>query len=722
MTRPAALRSRAAAGPPARGGRPREQAPARVPDETGYAERDGVSIYWERHGTDGPSVLLLPTWSIVHSRCWKMQIPYLARHARVLTFDGRGNGRSERPSGPEAYAVDQFTADALAVLDASDTPSAALVALSCGALWATALAADHAGRVEAIAYIAPAVALAPSHPERERFAFDEPLDTSEGWAKYNSHYWTRDYEDFLAFFFAKCFNEPHSSKQIEDCVGWALDTSPQTLADTTRGIGFGGPEPFFERCARVGCPTIVLHGDEDLVRPHAQGAALAEATAGRMVTLAGCGHIPSARDPVRVNMVLRDFLLDTEREVRWPRARSRRRRALYISSPIGLGHVRRDLAIAAELRRLHPDLEIDWLAQPPVTAVLQSRGERIHPAGRELANESAHITRESRRHELNCFEALRRMDEILLANFMIFTDVAREQHYDIWIGDEAWELDYYLHENPELKTAAYVWLTDFVGYIPMPEGGEREARLTADYNAEMIEQVERCPRVRDRAIFVGEPDDVVDRDFGPGLPGIRPWTEAHFDFSGYITDFDPAELLERDTLRAELGYRQDELVCVVAVGGSGIGTALLGRLAASFRQAREMVPNLHMILVTGPNIDPGALPRAEGLEVRPYVPDLHRHLAASDLAAVQGGLATTMELTAARRPFLYFPLKRHFEQQVHVRHRLDRHRAGVCLQFEDAAPERLATAIAEQVGREVLYEPVTGGGAARAARLISELI
>ena len=101
------------------------------------------------------------------------------------------------------------------------------------------------------------------------------------------------------------------------------------------------------------------------------------------------------------------------------------------------------------------------------------------------------------------------MDEILLANFMVFHDLVRDEHYDLWIGDEAWELDYYLHENPEQKQAAYVWLTDFVGWLPMPDGGEREAFVAADYNAEMIEHIARFPRVRDQAIFVGNPDDIV---------------------------------------------------------------------------------------------------------------------------------------------------------------------------------------------------------------------
>ena len=119
----------------------------------------------------------------------------------------------------------------------------------------------------------------------------------------------------------------------------------------------------------------------------------------------------------------------------WTRALNRRRRALYISSPIGLGHAQRDAAIADELRKLHPDLEIDWLAQHPVTAVLEARGERIHPASADLANESSHIESESAEHDLHCFQAIRRMDEILLSNFMVFHDLVRDENYDLWIGD-----------------------------------------------------------------------------------------------------------------------------------------------------------------------------------------------------------------------------------------------------------------------------------------------
>jgi predicted glycosyltransferase len=314
------------------------------------------------------------------------------------------------------------------------------------------------------------------------------------------------------------------------------------------------------------------------------------------------------------------------------------------------------------------------------------------------------------------------MDEILLANFMLFHDVVADEPYDLWIGDEAWELDYYLHENPELKRAAYVWLTDFVGWLPMPDGGEHEAFLTADYNAEMIEHIARYPRIRDRAIFVGNPEDVVGEPFGDGLPRIRDWTERHYDFAGYVTGFDPGELSDREALRARLGYGAAERVCVVTVGGSGVGGDLLRRVVASFPQARERVPGLRMVVVAGPRIDPETLPTHDGLEIRGYVHDLYQHLAAADLAVVQGGLTTTMELTANRRPFLYFPLRHHFEQNFHVRHRLARYGGGRCMDFERDGPDEIAAAIAEEIGRDVDYRSVESDGAARAAGLIAELL
>jgi pimeloyl-ACP methyl ester carboxylesterase len=690
------------------------------PRSDGYVERDGVKVFYEVFGAGEPTVLLLPTWSIVHSRLWKMQIPYLARHCRVLTFDGRGNGRSDRPTQPEAYAEREFAADALAVMDATQTPRAVIVGFSMGGQRGLLLAANHPERVEAAVFIG---AIYPGGgaplPEQTVYSWEDELDTDEGWAKHNQHYWLRDYQGYLEFFMSRVFTEPHSTKPIEDTVGWGLETTGETLVLTYQGLE---PDEARELARRVRCPVLVIHGDHDAVGSVTCGIALAEHTAGRLVLLEGSGHAPHVRDPVKVNLLLRDFVKPAPPPKRWVRGRSRRKRALYISSPIGLGHAQRDAAIANELRTLHPDLEIDWLAQHPVTAVLEARGERIHPASALLANESAHIESESAEHDLHCFQAIRRMDEILLANFMVFHDIVRDEDYDLWIGDEAWELDYYLHENPEQKQAAYVWLTDFVGWLPMPDGGEREALVTADYNAEMIAHIARFPRVRDQAIFVGNPDDIVSDTFGPELPLIGDWTREHYSFAGYVTGFDPSDVADRQALRHQLGYRPDEQVCVVTVGGSGVGGALLRKVIAAYPLAKRAVPALRMIVVAGPRIDPASLPTHDGLEVRAFVPQLYRHLAACDLAVVQGGLTTCMELTANRRPFLYFPLAHHFEQNFHVAHRLDRHRAGRRMDYAASDPDAIAAAIAAELGRVVDYRPVETDGAARAASLIAELV
>jgi pimeloyl-ACP methyl ester carboxylesterase/predicted glycosyltransferase len=699
----------------------REQTRARYPDESGYVERDGVKVYYEVYGSGEPTVLLLPTWSVVHSRHWKMQIPYLARHCRVVTFDGRGNGRSERPRDGAAYGEREFAADAVAVMDATETESAVIVGFSLGGQRGLVLAAEHADRVEGAAFIGPAFTGGGELlPERTVYEFDTEYDTYEGWAKHNRYHWLRDYRDWVEFFMEKMFTEPHSTKPIEDAVGWGLETDAETMIATQEGAGLTSEESR-ELCRRIRCPVLVIHGDGDAITSVTRGAALAEQTGGELVVLEGSGHAPHIRDPVKVNLLLREFIAPPP-PVRWVRGKSRRKRALYISSPIGLGHAQRDAAIADELRKLHPDLEIDWLAQHPVTTVLEARGERIHPASAQLTNESSHIESESAEHDLHCFQAIRRMDEILLSNFMVFHDLARDEQYDLWIGDEAWELDYYLHENPEQKHAAYVWLTDFVGWLPMQDGGDHEAFLTADYNAEMIEHIARFPRIRDRALYVGNADDIVPDAFGPDLPRIRDWTEEHYDLTGYVTGFDPAAFSDREALRAELGYAPDEQVCVVTVGGSGVGAHLLRRVIDAFPEAKERVPALRMIVVAGPRIDPATLPQASGLEIRRYVHDLYRHLAACDLAVVQGGLTTSMELTANQRPFLYFPLGHHFEQNFHVRHRLERYGAGCRMDFATATPETIAQAIGDEIGREVEYRPVETDGAARAGALIAELL
>ncbi len=689
---------------------------ARDPDREGYVESHGVSIFYEVYGEGERAVLFVPPWQIVHSRIYKMQLPYFARYFRVITYDPPGNGRSGRPA--TGYDHDRAAAHALDVLDATATERASLVCLSRSAWYGLILAAEHPERIERLVLVGAATA-----PRPLGSGFYEIRDRYDGWEKYNAHYWCSHFGDFLEFFFERMFVEPHSTKQREDAVSWGLETTPEILIATVKERGCR--TPLSDLMARVRVPTLIIHGTEDAIQPMANSEVLHAAIPGSVfVPFEGSGHAPHARDPVRFNVMVRDFL-DPEVPARqpWRRAMTRRKRALFISSPIGLGHALRDVAIAQALRALHPDLEIHWLAQDPVTRVLEAKGEKIHPASRLLAGESAHFESESGEHDLHCFFAWRNMDEILIANFMVLHDLLEAEPYDLVIGDEAWEVDYYLHENPELKRVPFVWLTDFVGWLPMDaDPGSREARLTADYNAEMIEQIARFPRVRDAALFVGNPEDIVDRRFGPGLPGIREWTDAHYAFPGYILPFDPVEFADREALRARLGFRSDEKVVFAAVGGTGVGHHLLRKVVASYPLAKRLMPELRMIVVTGPRIDPASLPQIAGLEYRGFVPDLYSHLAGCDLAVVQGGLSTCMELTATKRPFLYFPLKNHFEQNIHVSHRLTRYGAGVRMEYDRTDPEMLAHAIADGLKRPVVYRDVEADGAQRATLSISRLL
>jgi pimeloyl-ACP methyl ester carboxylesterase/predicted glycosyltransferase len=695
------------------------------PTDTGYAINpdDGVRSAYEIFGPSDAkrTIVLLPTWSIVHSRRWKMQVPYFARQGfRVVTFDGRGNGRSDRPT--DGYSTTHFARDILAVLDELRIDCAALVAVSAGARWGIQFAAEHPERVSHLVMIAPSARLGgEARVNLERF-FAEPPDT-EGWNKYNAWHWQRGYRDYLEWFFANVYSEPHSTKGIDDCIGWGLETSPDVLIPT---IAESADPQLAAAAAAVRCPTLVIHGDQDQIVPAALGRAVHEAiTSSKFVLLEGSGHVPDSRDPARVNLLIHDFLgRDAPAERSWRRAMTRPKRALFVSSPIGLGHAQRDLAIANELRSIVPNLEIDWLAQHPVTALLAANGERIHPLSAQLAGESAHFESEmAGEHDLHAFYALRNMDEILYANFTVFHDAVRHTAYDLWYADEAWEVDYYLHENPELKTAPFVWMSDFVGYLPATDD-EREVFLIADYNTEMIEHVERFPSVRDRSLFIGDREDIVPDRFGPGLPLIAEWTAQHFDFTGYVRYFDPPAPGERAGERERFGFAPDERVAVAAVGGTGVGASLLRRIVDAFPAARELVPDLRLVVVAGPRIDASGFPPYPGIDYLGYVHNLYEMLAAADVALVHGGLSTTMELVAARRPFLYFPLLRHFEQQRHVAFRLERYGvpAWARVQYDDASPDRIARGIERALSEPVAYRLVEPGAARRAAERIAELL
>ena len=681
-----------------------------------YVSRDGVKLFYQVTGSGSRDLFLLPQCQpVTYSRQWKNQVPYLSRYFRVATMDLRGNGRSDRPA--TGYDLDSRYHDFLGVIEAVMRRPFALVAYACSSLLAVRYAVDHPGCLSHL------VLLSGQYAESVPQPFDEKV----------APVIRNDFESWQSRLFARCLPEPHSLKGIEDCIGWTHETTPDVLVESLRAIDGSN---VFDMLSKIQVPTLTLHGTLDKIVPYTHAQKLVAAIpAARLVTFEGAGHILHGRHAVKVNHMIREFVLDrpvgahsipstTERQTaaRPPR-RTAARRVLWLSSPIGLGHIQRDLAIAKKLREIVPDTTVDFLAADPADRVVQAWGERLHPATRLLLNESAHVEGWGGDHELHAFNAIWDMDEIMAANFMTFADVVEREPYDLWVGDEGWDLDYFLHENPELKRAPYAFITDFIGMLPMRDDPTSvEFKRAWDKNAENIDHLRFHPDVRDLSLMVGDEDDVLDREFGPDLPNMRQWAREHFAFSGYTYHFDPAQYRDKAALRAELGFREDERVVLVSVGGTRVGRNLLRKCAEAFSLIADEVPDTRMLLVAGPRLAPDELPGGPRIDVRPFVPNLFRHHAAAHLAIVQGGLTTTMELAAVQTPFLYFPLRNHFEQNFHVARRLDRLGAGVRMDYDRTSVEELAAAMLHHLDKPVQYRAAPTGGTERAARMIANLL
>ena len=279
-----------------------------APRAEGSIVRNGVRVHYQVFGFAPRAVLLLPTWSVVHSGFWAQQVRHLAQRYTIITFDGRGNGASDRPTDPAAYSDWEFASDALAVLDTVGVEEAAVVSMSGGASLGLILAAGSPERVAASVFIAPGLSLTPPYPERAAASavFDEPQPSYDGWLKFNRHYWHEDWKGFLEFFSEKCFSEPDSGEQIRHWVEMGLETSPEVILATVEAEG---PDAEEERrlIAALASPVLVIHGTDDQVVPLARSEELARLTGGELAIVQGSGHEPQYRHPEEVNSILDAF-------------------------------------------------------------------------------------------------------------------------------------------------------------------------------------------------------------------------------------------------------------------------------------------------------------------------------------------------------------------------------------------------------------------------------
>lgn len=393
---------------------------------------------------------------------------------------------------------------------------------------------------------------------------------------------------------------------------------------------------------------------------------------------------------------------------------------LFISGSLGLGHIGRDLAIAEKLKRRNRELTIDWLAASPADGVVREAGGRLLPESSLLVDENEIAEGMAVDSHLSLIRYAFGAKGKWFRNVDIVDRVTGSGGYDLVIGDETYEIILAYKKDPRRKKAPFVMIYDFVGFDALT-GNPLERLGVYFWNRKWSEGMNQAPAFVDLGLFIGEEEDVPDRAFGLFLPNRRAWARAQCEFVGYVLPFEPEQYSDRATLRRRLGYDEGPVI-LCSIGGTAIGKGLLELCGRAFPLVASRLPGLKMVLVCGPRLDPEALEVPDGVEVRGYVPALYEHLAASDLAVVQGGGTITLELTALRRPFLYFPIEGHSEQEIHVAGRLARHGAGKRMAYSSISAEILADAIIENVGLEAQYPSIPVEGAKVAAARIGNLL
>ncbi len=407
-------------------------------------------------------------------------------------------------------------------------------------------------------------------------------------------------------------------------------------------------------------------------------------------------------------------------------------RVLFISGSIGLGHVTRDMAIGSALRTLCPGLDLRWLAANPARQALKVEGEQLVPEAdaylgeTDLAEDlaSAFSLRITNPIQwLRCpllFSRLRGLVRHQKTNLALFKSLLQREQFDLVVADEAYDLLIGVAQDPTLKPAALAMIFDFVGLDTTSQNPLEwlTVQLANWYGVRLVRQF---PRLFDLTLMVGEEADVPDKPFGLFLPNRRALAKEVATFIGYVCPFDPADYRDRPTLRRRLGYGPEPLL-ICSIGGTAVGRPLLELCGRTFSLLRSQMPDLQMVAVGGPRRAASLVWLPDGVERMGYVHRLYEHLATCDLAIVQGGGTTTLELTALRRPFIYFPLEGHFEQRTHVARRIQRHKAGLQLEFRATTPDQLASVVLSNIGTQVCYPSIETKGASKAAELIVALL
>lgn len=396
------------------------------------------------------------------------------------------------------------------------------------------------------------------------------------------------------------------------------------------------------------------------------------------------------------------------------------KKILFISWQGGLGHITRDLAIVQELRRQNPEIDVSWMAHPLSSQMIKQAGETLLPESELSADYNQSAVPAVSGYNLNLMKYVVLSQKARDHNVDLFKQVIAQYRFDLVIGDESYEIIRAIIKNQIQIESRMVMIEDFVGLEAMTKNPLEKLGVFR-LNRFWVYDRPRISSSRMTYFFIGELEDVPDKKFGFLLPNRREFAKKHYHFLGYVIRFEPAEYIDKAKVRAKLGYGMEPLL-ICATGGTAAGKELLETCGKAYTILKKDIRELRMVCVCGElfGTKPPKLPPE--VDVFSLIPNLYEHYAACDMAVVVGGGTTTVELTALRRPFVFFPLENQFDQQLYVAERLSRHGAGIKMRYYQTTPEFLAQTILANIGKEVDRKPIQTDGAQKAAQLINKLL
>ena len=410
-------------------------------------------------------------------RQWKAQVPYLARHFRVVTVEGRGNGAADRPRDRRRLRRPGVRRRTRGRPRRHRRRTGRWWS---GSRWAARhalqLAAWHPERAAGVVAIGTALPWPPPP------GFDESATPVRGVGEGQPALLAGGLPGLGRVLHVAGVHRAALDQAARGRRRLGPGDRRETLLSTRCRASPSRPRRDAEAiCRAVRCPVLVVHGDADAIVPYADAASrFPRWTGGSLVTIPGGGHAPTMRDPVRINLLIRDFV----RVARGPRpGRDSGSRPARGTAHGRCSSARRSASgtraatspSRTSFAALRPDLEIDWLAQHPVTTVLRTR--RPGPPGVRGAGQRVRAHRvgggRARPARLPGDPADGRDPA---RELHVFHDVVDAEHYDLVGRRRGLGHRPLPAREPGAQAAPFAWLTDFVGWLPMPDGGRPRRR------------------------------------------------------------------------------------------------------------------------------------------------------------------------------------------------------------------------------------------------------